>query len=340
MDISVVVPTFNRREVVRRTVESLFAQNFPAAQYEVIVVVDGSKDGTTESLREMKAPCRFSIMEQANGGPAAARNSGARLAKGDLLLFLDDDMLCVPGLIEAHVEAHSNVPRTVGFGCIFLSPESPSGLAAECFNRELGAFYLRQRTEDGDTAEGLEHVFANSSLPRRLLDEAGGFDASFRMREDLELWVRLAAMNVRPTYVKRAVAYQYYAKTGADLIRDSKAFAQADVMIARKHPEARPRGGLWQLERTPPWKRRLRRIAAVSPAAADLLLAPLSGLGEAFFSVPKLRNLGVRALQMRRRIHWYHRVLALGGRRFVSGVGGAGGASASGGIGGFPRILL
>lgn len=312
MDISVVVPTFNRREVVRRTVESLFAQNFPAGRYEVIVVVDGSEDGTTEALREMKAPCRFSIVEQANEGLAAARNSGARVATGDLLLFLDDDMKCAPELVEAHVEAHRNVSRTVGFGCIFLSPESPPSLAAECFNRELGAFYLRQKTQNGDTAEGLEHVFGNSSLPRQLLDEAGGFDASFRMREDLELWVRLAAMNIQPAYVKRAVAYQYYAKTGADLIRDSEAFAEADVMFARKHPDAQVHGPLRLLERTPRWKRPLRRIAAVSPAVADLLLAPLCGLGEAFFSVPVLRKMGVRALQMRRRIHWYHRVLALG----------------------------
>lgn len=312
MEISVVVPTFNRREMVKRTVESLFAQKFPASQYEIVVVVDGSEDGTADVLRAMKAPCRFSILEQENGGLAAARNSGARVAEGDLLLFLDDDMLCVPELVEAHVEAHRNVARTVGFGCIFLSPESPPSLAAECFNRELGAFYLRQKAQEADAVEDLEHVFGNSSLPRELLREAGGFDEGFRMREDLELWVRLAGMGVRSSYVERAVAYQYYAKSGADLIRDSEAFAVADVMFARKHPEARLHGQLRLLERTPRWKRPLRRMAAVSPAAADLLLAPMCGLGEAFFRVPVLRNMGVRALQLRRRIHWLHKVLALG----------------------------
>ncbi|HEX5431320.1 MAG TPA: glycosyltransferase family A protein [Bryobacteraceae bacterium] len=312
MDISVVVPTFNRRELVKRAVESLFAQTFPAGQFEVIVVVDGSEDGTADALREMKAPCRFTVVEQPNGGLAAARNAGARVAEGELLLFLDDDMLCVPKLVEAHVEAHHKAPRTVGFGCILLSPESPPSVAAECFNRELGAFYLRQKASDADAVEDLEHVFGNSSLRRKLLKEAGGFDASFKMREDLELWVRLAAMNVQPHYVERAVAYQYYAKTGADLIRDSEAFAVADVMFARKHPGQRQHGQLRLLERTPRWKRPLRRIAAISPAAADLLLAPLCGLGEAFIDVPALRGLGARALQMRRRIHWFHKVLALG----------------------------
>ena len=327
MDISVVVPTFNRREMVKRAVESLFAQNFPAGQYEVIVVVDGSEDGTADALRKMKAPCRFRIVEQPNAGLAAARNSGARVAEGDVLLFLDDDMACVPELVEAHVEAHRHAPRTVGFGCILLSPESPPSLAAECFNRELGAFYLRQKASGADAVEDLEHVFGNSSLPRELLKEADGFDARFRMREDLELWVRLAAMKVREVYVKQAIAYQYYAKTGADLIRDSEAFAVADVMFARKHPDARSYGALRLLERPPRWKRPLHRIAAVSPAAADLLLAPLCGLGRIFFRVPALRNMGVRALQMRRRIHWHHRALAEMNSRSKRGVPGRRGSS-------------
>ncbi len=268
------------------------------------------EDGSADVVRELRAPSRFSIMEQANGGLAAARNSGARVAEGDLPLFGDDDMLCVPEMIEAHVAAHRDRPRTVGFGCIFLSPESPPGLAAECFNRELGAFYLRQKTRDTNAADDLEHVFGNSSLPRDLLAEAGGFDASFRMREDLELWVRLAGMGVRATEVGGAVAYQYYAKTNADLIRDAEAFAAADVMFARKHPEARHYGQLRLLEEGPRWKHVLRRMAALSPAATDLALVPVCGLGKAFFGVPLLCCMGIRALQMRRRIHWLHRVLA------------------------------
>lgn len=312
MDISVVVPTYNRREMVKRTIESLFGQNFPPTDYEIVAVVDGSEDGTAAALRELRAPCRFSIVEQPNGGLAAARNTGASVAQGDLLLFLDDDMLCVPELVAAHVHAHVHSPRTVGFGCIFLSPESPPSLAAECFNRELGAFYLRQKIKQASVELELEHVFGNSSLPRELLREAGGFDASFRMREDLELWVRLAGMGAHAAYVEDAVAYQYYAKTNADLIGDAEAFAVADVMFARKHPEVRHYGQLEMLERTPRWKRPLRRIAAVSPATVDLMLAPLCGLGEMFFSVPMLRNLGVRALQMRRRAHWFHKVLAMG----------------------------
>jgi hypothetical protein len=112
--------------------------------------------------------------------------------------------------------------------------------------------------------------------------------------------------------VERAVAYQYYSKTSADLIRDSEAFAVADVMFARKHPEEKSRGQLNLLSKAPQWKRTLRRIAAVSPAGVDLVLAPVCRLGQTFIHVSALRNLGVRALQIRRRIHWLHKVLALG----------------------------
>ena len=61
----------------------------------------------------------------------------------------------------------------------------------------------------------------------------------------------------------------------------------------------------------PRWKTGMRRIAAAWPAAADLFLAPVCGLGELFFDFPVFRNAGVRALQMRRRIHWLHKALEL-----------------------------
>jgi GT2 family glycosyltransferase len=311
MDISVVVPTFNRREIVTRTLATLFAQSFPATAYEVIVVVDGSTDGTADALRTLRPACRFRVIEQENRGLAGARNTGYRAAETGLVLFLDDDMLCDPGLIAAHVAAHKTCGRIVGFGAIFLSADSPPSLAAECFNREIGAFYLERKLAPEAPWQVDECVFSNSSLPRDLLDDAGGFDETFRMREDLELGIRLLSTGVRPQYIAGAVAYQFYEKTAADLIRDAEAFAAADVLLARKHPGALIRGQLNWLARQPRWKQNLRRIAALSPSTADLFLGPICGMGNAFFRVSFFRNMGVRALQIRRMVHWFHKALEL-----------------------------
>ncbi|MFZ0747492.1 MAG: glycosyltransferase family 2 protein [Terracidiphilus sp.] len=311
MEISIVVPTFNRREIVTRTLATLFAQDFPAAGCEIIVVVDGSTDGTAEALSSLRPGCRFRVIEQENRGLAGARNTGYRAAKADLVLFLDDDMLCDPGLLGAHVAAHKEAGPVVAFGALFLSADSPSSLAAECFNREIGAFHLRRKNDPAATWQETDCVFSNSSLPRKMLEEVGGFDETFRMREDFELGVRLFSAGVQPRYIGAAIAYQYYEKTSSDLIRDAEAFAVADVMFARKHPNAQIDGQLKRLAKDPGWKRRLRMMATISPAAVDLLLAPLCGLGEAFFRVPLLRSMGVRALQMRRGIHWLHKVLEL-----------------------------
>jgi len=312
MDITIVVPTYNRREIVRRTLNTLFRQDASANSFEIIVVVDGSSDGTAEVLRELHPPCGFRVIEQQNRGLAGARNTGFRAAESNLVLFLDDDMQCDPGLVAAHVAAHRSGGNIIGFGALFLSDDSRQTIAAECFNREIGAFHLEQKQTPGTVWQMSDCVFSNSSLSRSLLEEAGGFDERFRMREDLELGVRLLQTGATPKYLPNAIAYQFYDKTNADLIRDAEAFAAADVLLAYKHPDAQIPGQLRAIVEEEAWKRGLRRIAAASPAVVDLLLAPVCALGNAFFSIPAMRDAGVRALQIRRRNHWFHRVLQLG----------------------------
>src|ERR1017187_5287753 len=186
MDISIILPTFNRRELVLRTLLTLFAQTYPLDRFEIIVVVDGVSDGTAEALEGLKPRRCLRVIEQQNRGPAGARNSGYRAAKSELVLFLDDDMLCDPGLISAHLAVHRKATKIVGFGAIFLSVDSPPSLAAECFNQEIGAFHLdllrKPKTGWNETA----CVFSNTSVPKQLLCEVGGFDEAFRVREDLD----------------------------------------------------------------------------------------------------------------------------------------------------------
>jgi glycosyltransferase involved in cell wall biosynthesis len=114
-DASVVIPTYNRKESLRETLRSLAQQTWPADRFEVIVVDDGSTDGT-EEIVEDAFPLTLRYFRQSNQGSAAARNTGAEQATGNVLIFLDDDMLVEPEYVAGLIEEHRNYPRIVGMG--------------------------------------------------------------------------------------------------------------------------------------------------------------------------------------------------------------------------------
>lgn len=144
--VSVVIPTFNRRRVLERTLPSLLAQDFPPENYEVIVVVDGSTDGTAQMLRDCKPMCSFRVLDSEHRGPGAARNVGIRAAVGELVLFLDDDFICTPGLLRQHCASHPDSEPLLVHGSIYVAPESSKTIIrymTECFYE----LYYRPREE-------------------------------------------------------------------------------------------------------------------------------------------------------------------------------------------------
>ncbi|HEX8925929.1 MAG TPA: glycosyltransferase family 2 protein [Terriglobales bacterium] len=311
MRVSVVVSTYQRRELVLRTVSSLLRQDYPVDQTEIIVVIDGSTDGTAEALRALPGSERLHLVEQENRGLAGARNSGLRVATGELILFLDDDMLCEQGLLRAHVEAHSGVTNVVGLGAIYVAPESRNRLAADYFEVTLGAPYLYMRNSPGESWPTEDWSFGNTSIRREVLDRVGGFDENFRMREDSELGVRLSEFNVERRFVRNAVAYQTCDKSARDLATDAERFAEADLQLSRKHPGRVHFSFVERIQREPKWKRAIRGFLARHLRLADALLVPFCALGESLHSVPLPRALGGKALQVRCGLHWYGRLLQL-----------------------------
>src|SRR5215207_732682 len=105
--VSVIVSTYNRAGMLGRLLQALAAQTYPASRFEVVVVADGCTDGTAELVRGVVAPYRLELVDVAHGNLAAARNAGAARARGELLVFMDDDMQPVRGLLVAYVEAHA-----------------------------------------------------------------------------------------------------------------------------------------------------------------------------------------------------------------------------------------
>jgi GT2 family glycosyltransferase len=254
--ISVVIPTYQRRASVLRALESLSGQSLPPGAYEVVAVVDGSTDGTVEAVRRLATPYRLVAVEQANRGRAAACNAGIRVAAGEVVVLLDDDMEAEPTLLEAHWCAHVDGAPRVALGAvpIVLEPGAPPlvDYRARRFQSRLAALAAPgYRLTYSDIYTG------NASARRALLLEAGLFDEAFAVygHEDYELALRLEKAGAEFVFCPGAVAHQHYEKTFPGLARDSVARGRTAVLFSRKHPEVTRRLKLGQAApATPKWR--------------------------------------------------------------------------------------
>ncbi|HEU4648136.1 MAG TPA: glycosyltransferase family 2 protein [Gemmatimonadales bacterium] len=239
--LSVVVPTYQRRTELERLLRALGQQTLAPDSYEVIVSIDGSNDGTRELLAGLGAPYHLQSLWHPNRGRAAACNAGIAAARGTLVLLLDDDMEPSPRLLEAHRRAHAAGPRLGVLGAvpIALGPSCPP--VVEYIGRKFNQ-HLEMLSTPGYRLKLRDFFTGNFSIRRDLLLEVGGFDEGFTMygNEDVELSLRLARAGVRVIYAPEASAQQHYTKTFAQLARDNIAKGQTAVLLATKHPECLP----------------------------------------------------------------------------------------------------
>ena len=124
--ISVIIPTYNRQQMLRETLLSLAHQDWPTDQFEVIVVDDGSSDGTQTVATELH-PFALRYIRQANQGDAAARNTGAQASQAEFLVFLDDDILVAPEYLTLLIRAHGQPKNMIvaGTAILWLEERNP-----------------------------------------------------------------------------------------------------------------------------------------------------------------------------------------------------------------------
>jgi glycosyltransferase involved in cell wall biosynthesis len=241
--ISVVIPTFQRREIVLKTVGALTAQE-GAPPFEVVVVVDGSTDGTAEALRQLETPFELMVLEQENAGASAARNRGAGAARGKLLLFLDDDMEADSKLLCEHARSHGDGADVV-FGDIPLHPDSPAGFLSE----SVGAWAdERSRKLSADpTALGvMDFQSGQISIARDVFLGVEGFDTVFTREgsyggEDFDLGVRLDRAGYRMVFNAKAISRQRYVVSPRQHLFQWRDRGNARVVLARRYPEYAPK---------------------------------------------------------------------------------------------------
>ncbi len=217
MKLSVLVPTYNRRDQLGRKLASLAAQTLSKGAFEVIVCDDGSTDGTREWLAGVRAPFALHVLTPTQKlGAARARNRCAERATGETLLFSDDDCLLAPRALEEHVQAHARFPRSVVVGRLELPGALRKGNRKEPFERALSV---------GSRALWINATGANTSTPAWAFRQVGGYDPRFvgYGGEDPHLALKLRALGLRFRRAPRALAYHAARQLGGDY--QKKAFA-------------------------------------------------------------------------------------------------------------------
>lgn len=254
-EVSVVIPTHNRRTSLERTLGALSAQSFPLDRIEVIVVANGCLDDTVQMLHVYNAPYKMRYIDVPACGAALARNLGAEMATGRLLLFLDDDIEAGPELIGAHVRAHAGRSDLVTVGYM------PVKVDGRCGFFQMGLRLWWESTFDRMRETGYLHDYrsllsGNFSLTASLFRRVGGFDSTLTCREDYELGVRLLEADAQVMFLPEAWGYHHVVADVADSFIRARNEGRNDVLFGRTHEYLRPTLRLAAFSgqgRTPPY---------------------------------------------------------------------------------------
>jgi glycosyltransferase involved in cell wall biosynthesis len=180
--VSVCIPTYNRKDYLKETLQSVFSQTYK--NYEIIVVDDGSTDGTEEMIKQLGHNVRYHWQE--NAGDAAARNKLIELAVGKYISFLDSDDLLTPDAIERlTIVSQQETEPVIVYGP-YLRIDQNGNVIGKSKRKLYSGFVTKYLFQDV-----LIHS-CGSMFPKAVLKEAGGFDTSLPVCSDYDLWLRLS----------------------------------------------------------------------------------------------------------------------------------------------------
>lgn len=234
--LSVIIPTYNRCSILQKSLAALFQQTLEPTLFEVIVIDDGSTDGTPQLVRSLidSAPVSLTYKRQENCGPGAARNRGIELAQGEHVLFIDDDIIADHLLLQEHLRYHHlhPGPNEAVLGLVALAPWIPDTYRTHYWVSRWG------QLADRDVVDWPYFATGNISLKRRfLLDEDVFFDEQMGRYSDPELGYRVAQRGLRIFYNKQAIGYHDANPELEQIITKAYTGGRSLAMLHRKHPE-------------------------------------------------------------------------------------------------------
>lgn len=226
MLISVIVPAYNAEKTIGQCLQSLLHQRYTGA-YEVIVVDDGSTDGTAAACPE-----GVRVIRQSNTGPAGARNRGAQEAQGEIILFTDSDCDPQPDWIEEMVKPFREHPEIIGVKGVYGTRQ-----------KEIVARFVQVEYEDKYRKMMKERYIDfidtySAAFKKDVFLAAKGYDLSFPVAcaEDVELSYRLANQGCKMLFTPHALVYHIHPDTLGSYLRKKYKFAYWRVLAVKKNP--------------------------------------------------------------------------------------------------------
>ncbi|WP_339787979.1 MAG: glycosyltransferase family 2 protein [Imperialibacter sp.] len=229
--MSVIIATYNGRHKIENILSSLESQS--VKDFELVVVVDGSSDGTAAFLQERMSLLKdLKVIEQVNKGRAGARNAGAKMANGDLLIFFDDDLILEPNCMEEHLGHHKSSPESIGGGRPVMVSEPESSYFHK-YRSDLSSKWEKPLLEAVGPVNKLQPFFtaANFSIPRLLFEQLGGFNESLTDAEDQEMAIRADQSGVPIYYLSKAVAYHVDELSITNYIKRLRQYREAHLEL-------------------------------------------------------------------------------------------------------------
>ena len=230
---SIVVPTFNRLERLQRVIAAIEKQAYPSEAYEVIVISDGSTDGTHAYLEALRSTMRLRWFSQANRGPAAARNVGIQNADGEFVVFIDDDVVPEPQLLSEHARSHREAAHDVVVFGPLLTPEGFEMTPWVRWEQEMLMKGYRALLNGDWPASARQFYSGNASLRRSHILAIGGFDEGFRRAEDVEFAYRLADKGLDFVFNIDAAGMHFAERSFRAWLDMAHTYGRNDVIFAR-----------------------------------------------------------------------------------------------------------
>ena len=239
MFVSVIIPTYNRLPILEKCLKALENQIITAEidGFEIVVVDDGSIDGTTHWIKENSNDLpHVRLLEQEHGGPAEGRNLGFENSTGDIIVFIDSDLVVKDDFLDSHVNS------------LTRSWVKRGNRKSFTYGTVINTANFKDPTSEPFKFQDFSWAYfatGNVAIDRLVLEQSGLFDTTFRLYgwEDLELGERLRRMDVELVKCPKAVGYHWHPALTLEqipnLIRVEKERAKMGLVFFRKHPTLR-----------------------------------------------------------------------------------------------------